>query len=82
MFFKNQNNNKTTKKTTFKKIVRKACKATAFKFLMQEKEEKSKLDNIQYKELQLQTYLKAKNAYYKKQSLLFKLRKQLSVLCV
>ena len=65
---------KKIKKNKFKKIIKKACKATAFKFLMDEKEGKSKLENIDYKDLQLQNYLKAKNVYYKKQSLLFKLR--------
>ena len=41
---------------------------------MEEKDTKSKLDNLEYKELKLQNYLKATNLYYKKKSLLFNLR--------
>ena len=64
------------KKKIFKKIIKKACQQTAFKFLMQEKETKSKLDNLDYKELKLQNYFKAK-LYFKKQSLLFNFRTQM-----
>ena len=62
------------KKVKFKTIVKKACKETAFKYLVSIKKRKTKLDNCEYNELKIRNYLKSDKLSSRKQKLLFKLR--------
>ena len=47
-------------KYLFKKFVRESCKKQTVKYLLQEKETLSKLENTSYQVLELQKYLKSK----------------------
>ena len=61
-------------KNLFKKFVKNSCKEKALKFLLQEKESLSKLENNSYCKLEMQNYLKDKIITIRQKKLLFRLR--------
>ena len=61
-------------KTSFKKIVKEKIEKIAFKYLMNKKEKHSKLQDITYRSLTCQSYLKSKKFSNERKNLLFKLR--------
>ena len=67
---------KNFKKEKFKNIVKDACKDAAFKDLTKEIETRNltKIKNIKYEELKMQTYLKCKELTIKQKKVIFKAR--------
>ena len=61
-------------KYLFKKFVKQSCKMKAFEYLLKEKEKLSKLDNLKYNSLNMQTYLKSNQISTKHKKFLFRLR--------
>ena len=62
------------KKEQFRALVKVKCKQMAFKALMAEKEQKSKLTNIQYSVLKVQDYFMSSQINLRRKKLLFKIR--------
>ena len=65
------------KKQKFKKIVKQKCNEAAFKYLMSEKVDKSKLANLKYDELKPQDYLMNNSVSIVDKKFLFKLRNRM-----
>ena len=61
-------------KYQMKKIVKAATKKTAFEYLIVKKEEMSKLKDLRYEELKLQSYLSCENLSNREKKLAFNLR--------
>ena len=69
----------TMKKSHFKKVVKEKIAVEAFNFLMKKKETHSKLDNIHYDKLQIQSFLKSNSGLDNhKKYLLIKLRTRMT----
>ena len=62
------------KKAMFKKLVKIGCQKAAFSYLMTEKCEMSKMENLEYDNLKMQCYIKTDIISIRKQKLLFKWR--------
>ena len=65
---------KLTKKEAFKKMVKNACMKVTLAYLLKEKEDKSKMINLEYKELKIQKYLTSDKLSKRKQKIIFKWR--------
>ena len=64
----------TFSKNKMKKLVKEAVKDSAFKYLMNNKEAKSKMKDLQYSELKMQEYLSVQNISNRHKKLAFKIR--------
>ena len=69
---------KKIKKENFAEMVKKACRKAAFIELMSMKEKHSKLSNLSYTELKMQSYLKNKKIHPGKAKSLFKYRTRMA----
>ena len=65
---------KSMKKDTFKKTVKEKCKELAMKYLLEDNEQKSKLKNFKYYQLQLQPYLTSKEISTRQKKILYRFR--------
>ena len=70
----NEEEIKSMKKPTWKKIVKTAIKHLAFEYLKKEAKDKSKMKNLNYSEFDMQSYLKSQEISKSNKMLLFKLR--------
>ena len=68
---------KLIKKEKFKEMVKKACKKVAFNYLIKEKNKKSKLSELKYNDLNMQSYFQTHLISKRKQILLFKFRSRM-----
>ena len=71
------NNIKNMKKEQFKSLVKLKCQKAGFEFLMNIKENKSKMSRNTYTELKIQPYLISGNINLRRKQLLFKLRNRM-----
>ena len=62
------------KKENFKNLIKKKIKKHAFEYLLKKKVKHSKMDDINYKNFELQAYLKTQNIYPKDAQDIFKWR--------
>ena len=65
-------------KQSFKEVVKKAAKLKAFEWLISEKDKLSKVKNVIFNELKMQTFLCPNNLEINQQKLLFQLRSRMT----
>ena len=74
LYFLDLSEIKNMKKDVFKKTVKEKCKEISLKYLLEDNDQKSKLKNLKYYQLQLQPYLMSKKITTRQKKLLFRFR--------
>lgn len=69
---------KSMKKYKFKKVIKEKCRDIAFKYLLEDNEEKSKLKELKYYQLSLRNYLETEKITTRQKKYLFRFRTKMT----